>query len=115
MQKNYWGFKIERIDRYLFCNEKGEALGEKRVQTEINRIIKRIVAAGYEFPYITPHTFRHTFATRCFECDMPPKTVQHILGHSTVQMTMALYTHITEQKKQADMQKLEGLFRAVNY
>lgn len=64
---------------------------------------------------IYPHALRHTFATRCFERDIPPKTVQHLLGHATVQMTMDLYTHITEQKKQADMQKLEGLFSAVNY
>ena len=65
--------------------------------------------------HVHPHALRHTFATRCFERDIPPKTVQHLLGHATVQMTMDLYTHITEQKKQVDMQKLEGLFRAVNY
>ena len=65
--------------------------------------------------HVYPHALRHTFATRCFERDMPPKTVQHILGHATVQMTMDLYTHITEPKKKADMQKLEGLFSAVNY
>lgn len=65
--------------------------------------------------HVHPHALRHTFATRCFERDIPPKTVQHLLGHATVQMTMDLYTHITEQKKQADMQKLEGLFSAVNY
>ena len=65
--------------------------------------------------HIHPHALRHTFATRCFERDIPPKTVQHLLGHATVQMTMDLYTHITEQKKQSDMQKLEGLFSAINY
>lgn len=61
--------------------------------------------------HIHPHCLRHTFATRCFELDIPPKTVQSLLGHSSIQMTMDLYTHVSEQKKQKDMQKLEGLFQ----
>lgn len=31
-QKNYWGFPIERMDRFLFCTEKGEPLSRWRVQ-----------------------------------------------------------------------------------
>lgn len=65
--------------------------------------------------HIHPHMLRHTFATRCFENDMPPKTVQHILGHSSMQLTMDLYTHMNENKKKADMKKLEGMFSAANY
>lgn len=61
--------------------------------------------------HIHPHAFRHTFATRCFELDIPPKTVQQILGHSSLQMTMDLYTHVSEDKKRKDMEKLESLFK----
>ena len=50
--------------------------------------------------YFTGHTFRHTFATRCFEAGIPPKVVQKYLGHATLQMTMDLYTHVTEEKAQ---------------
>lgn len=58
---------------------------------------------------INPHALRHSFATRCFEADMPPKTVQILLGHANIGMTMNLYTHVTEQKKVEDMQKLDRL------
>lgn len=53
------------------------------------------------------HTFRHTFATRCFEAGIQPKTVQKFLGHATLQMTMDLYTHVLDEQGREDMKKLE--------
>ncbi len=59
-------------------------------------------------PYLTrPHCFRHTFATRCFEAGIQPKTVQKYLGHATLQMTMDLYTHVLEHHLSDEMDKLE--------
>jgi len=54
------------------------------------------------------HTFRHTFATRCIEAGVQPKTVQEYLGHATLQMTMELYVHVTDDFKQQEMDKLEN-------
>lgn len=45
------------------------------------------------------HVLRHTFATRCIEAGMLPKTLQKILGHSNIGITMNLYVHITEEEK----------------
>ncbi|SFB39037.1 Phage integrase family protein [Acetitomaculum ruminis DSM 5522] len=45
------------------------------------------------------HVLRHTFATRCIEAGMKPKTWQQILGHSNIGITMNLYVHITEDEK----------------
>ena len=50
-----------------------------------------------DFPIISPHAFRHTFATRCLERGISPKVVQKILGHSTLSMTMDLYTHVSDE------------------
>lgn len=109
-QRKYWGFKVERLDRYLFCNERGEPLSRERVQAEINRIIKRIVAAGYDFPYITPHIFRHTFATRAIEAGMQPQVLKTILGHSSLAMTMDLYSHVLPDTKAEEMEKIANVF-----
>lgn len=48
---------------------------------------------------ITPHGFRHTFATLLYESDpnITPKDVQKILGHDTIQVTMDIYTHATRE------------------
>ena len=56
---------------------------------------------------LSGHCFRHTFATRCFEAGVAPKTVQAYLGHASLNMTMDLYTSVMERKKVDDMKLLE--------
>ena len=109
-QKGYWGFKVERLDRYLFCNEEGKPLSRERVQAEIDRTIKRIRAAGHDFPRITSHVFRHTFATRAIEAGMQPQVLKTILGHSSLAMTMDLYSHVLPDTKAEEMQKIISMF-----
>lgn len=58
---------------------------------------------------ITPHTLRHTFATRAFENGLAPKMVQEILGHANINITMDLYTHVTIETKKKEMKKLEDI------
>lgn len=109
-QKNYWDFKIVRLDRYLFCNENGDPLSRERVQGEIDRTIKRIREAGYDFPRITSHVFRHTFATRAIEAGMAPQVLKTILGHSSLAMTMDLYSHVLPDVKAEEMKKIANVF-----
>lgn len=58
---------------------------------------------------ISAHGLRHSFATRCIEAGMRPKTLQKILGHSTLQMTMDLYVHVTDDTLIEEMGKFERL------
>ncbi len=109
-QKNYWDFEIVRLDRYLFCNENGDPLSRERVQGEIDRTIKRIREAGYDFPRITSHVFRHTFATRAIEAGMAPQVLKTILGHSSLAMTMDLYSHVLPDVKAEEMKKIANVF-----
>lgn len=110
-QKNYWGFKIQSIDRYLFCNEEGKELSRDRVQSEIDRIVTRIRSDGNtDFPRITAHIFRHTFATRAIENGMPPQVLKTILGHSSLAMTMDLYSHVLPDTKLKEMEKIDSAF-----
>ncbi len=80
----------------------------------INRKEEKLAAReGREpviFERITPHTLRHTFATRAFESGIPPKVVQQILGHSSLEMTMDLYTHVTEDVQAREIEKLAMFF-----
>lgn len=109
-QKRYWEFKVVKIDRYIFCNENGGPLSRERVQGEIDRTIKKIHEAGYEFDRITPHVFRHTFATRAIEAGMQPQVLKTILGHSSLAMTMDLYSHVLPDIKADEMEKIAKAF-----
>ena len=56
-------------------------------------------------------TLRPTFATRCIEAGMGPKTLQGILGHANIGITMNLYVHNTEEEKEKEIKKFEEAFR----
>lgn len=109
-QRAYWGFKVESTERYLFCNEYGQPLSRDRVQAEIDRIVKRIREDGHDFERITPHVFRHTFATRAIEAGMPPQVLKSILGHSSLSMTMDLYSHVMPETRAEEMEKIAKAF-----
>jgi len=67
-----------------------------------------------QFEMFSGHCFRHSFATRCFEAGIQPKTVQNYLGHATLQMTMDLYTSVLEDYKKEEMSKLEIVLDSVS-
>lgn len=57
---------------------------------------------------LTPHQLRHAFATICFEAGLDDKDAQQILGHSSIQVTKDIYTHIREQRRQQSADKLNS-------
>lgn len=107
---------LEGFEDLLFVTRYGTPICDQTMIDAMRRIVDEINSYKDEleqFEMFSPHAFRHTFATRCFEADIPPKTVQTLLGHASLQMTMDLYTSVLKDKKEADMQKFEGLLDKV--
>lgn len=84
------------------------------MRTVINRVNKTRLKNEQELiPFFSSHTFRHTFATRCFEAGIPTKTVQTYLGHSCLQTTMDTYIAVLEDQKFRDMELLEEVMEKI--
>ena len=77
---------------YLIVGKKSEKLTTRRVEQIIDDIIKRTSIKLN----ITPHMFRHTFATHLLDngCDLP--VVQELLGHASLSST-EIYTHVSNE------------------
>lgn len=109
-EKQKYGNKVVRLDGYIFHLPDGTPISRERVQNELHRIVKRINADGLAFERFTPHCFRHTFATRAIESGMKPQTLKAILGHSTLSMTMDLYSHVLPTTKAEEMELIAKAF-----
>ena len=82
--------------------------GKPSHRGNLNRTLRRIAdEAGMES--LSMHVLRHTFATRCIEAGMRPKTLQKILGHSNITLTMNLYVHVTHDSLKEEMKKFGAL------
>ena len=98
-------------NEYLFVTRFNTPINSVIYSDSIRSVVRRIndtKSSDNEFPFFSGHTFRHTFATRCFESGIEPKVVQSYLGHETLKMTMDLYTHVTPEKSFADIEKIVG-------
>lgn len=97
----------EKFEDIVFFTT-GNTSPDRYINVAINIIVKKIrKETGMYFPKFSAHSLRHTFATRCFNAGIPPKVVQSLLGHSRLSMTMDIYTHVTEEKKNDEISKLD--------
>ena len=104
-------FFIVSFKDFLFTTKFNTPVIEQTFIDAIDRIIDEINSVRDifdEFERITPHCFRHTFATRCIESGMKPKVLQKIWGHATLQMTMDLYAHVLPQMEIDKIELLEN-------
>lgn len=88
-------------EQYVFTNQRGNPLEPKRLLCHFKKLLKEAGLQDIKF-----HNLRHTFATRCLECGIDMKIVSKVLGHSTIQITADLYTHVTNRAMQNAMSKL---------
>lgn len=79
---------------YFFVNKLGRRMTEQSVRNMINLYCKQ---CGVDM-HITPHMFRHSFATLLLEEDVDIRYIQRMLGHSSITTTQ-IYTHVTSAKQ----------------
>jgi integrase len=105
--------------QYLFpaqsrwSNEETGLQGRPHIhETVIQKAVKAARIAARIYKHVTPHTFRHSYATHLLEDGETIRTVQELLGHKSVTTTM-IYTHVM-QKKNAVRSPLDRMLSGVS-
>lgn len=91
---------IEEGSVYVFLNEFGHKLTSRGVEYILNSIEKK---TGVTLS-LHPHKFRHTFATHLLNQGLDLRTIQELMGHSSLSSTQ-VYTHVSNKKMMEEYQK----------
>jgi Site-specific recombinase XerD len=93
---------------FVFLSRNGNPILNSAYNMILRRICKKAGIEKYSM-----HELRHTFATRCIEGGMTPKTLQEILGHANISTTMDIYVHVTKDSKSNEVKSVESMLNVV--
>lgn len=98
---------IDGYSGFLFHTQEGNPVMSQYYSTVFRNLVKKYNKTNEdELPYFSPHVLRHTFCTRLANRNMNPKSLQYIMGHSSIEITLNLYAHVTIDGIQAEMERL---------
>lgn len=109
--------KVEKVvDGYtgfLFLDDKGLPLVAMHWEHRFNHMVKRYNDIyRVQMPNITPHVCRHTYCSNMAKSGMNPKTLQYLMGHSDIGVTLNTYTHLGLEDAEDELERLEDLQNA---
>lgn len=100
-------FTVDGYSRFLFLNQKGLPRVATNYDGMLRGLVKKYNKTHDEpLPHITPHTFRHTFCTNMANKGMNPNTLQYIMGHANITMTLNYYAHGSYASARSEMDRL---------
>lgn len=104
---------IDGYSGFLFYDENGMPLVAMHWQHRFNHMVGRYNDIyRVQMPNITPHVCRHTYCSNQAKAGMNPKTLQYLMGHSDISVTMNVYTHIGFDDAEEELKKMEEFQKA---
>ena len=108
-------FRSEIEDhKKIFCiTFEGNPLVAMYWQHRFNRMVGRYNDIyRVQMPNITPHVCQHTYCSNMAKSGMNPKTLQYLMGHSDISVTMNVYTHISFDDAEEELKRMEEFRKA---
>lgn len=106
-RKNGKCVEIDGYSDFLFLNRKDYPKTSSDYYSMLKNLVKKYNKYNEDkLPHITPHILRHTFCTRLANKNMNPKSLQYIMGHANITITLNLYAHASIENVKAEMVSL---------
>ncbi|MCR5101389.1 MAG: site-specific integrase, partial [Butyrivibrio sp.] len=104
---------VDGYSGFLYLDDKGMPLVASHWEHRFRDMVKRYNEIyKMQMPRITPHICRHTYCTNMAKAGMNPKTLQYLMGHSDIGVTMNVYTHPGLDDARDEMIRMEELEQA---
>lgn len=108
-QRLFYGNVIS-LSQYVFTGQNCTRVYNSTANTAVRRVLEKMRVEGIKVEYFTVHALRDTFATRYIEQGGSPQVLKTLLGHSSLSMTMDLYSHVMPNTKQEEMDSIKIVF-----
>ncbi len=101
---------IDGYAGFLFYDKDGNSLVAMHWEHRFNNMVKRYNEIyRVQMPNITPHICRHTYCSNMAKSGMNPKTLQYLMGHSDIGVTLNTYTHLGLEDAAGELKRMEDL------
>ena len=103
------------LNQYVFLNKFGTSYTTCTVNTRLN-FLKELIHQKYglDYSHITPHCFRHTFATIGMQNGVDMKEMQELLGHARCDTLLNTYTHSNILRKKASVNTIHDVLQSLS-
>ena len=107
-------YKVENVvagySGFLFLDKDGMPLVAMHWEHRFNSMVGRYNEIyKVQMPNITPHVCRHTYCSNQAKAGMNPKTLQYLMGHSDIAVTLNVYTHVGLEDAENELRKMQTL------
>ncbi len=107
-------YKVEKIvagySGFLFLDKNYMPLVAMHSEHRFNHMVSRYNEIyKIQIPNITPHVCHHTYCSNQAKAGMNPKTLQYLMGHSDISVTLNIYTHVGLEDAEKELHKLQAL------
>ena len=104
---------VDGYTGFLFTDKEGFPLVAMHWEHRFNHMVKRYNDIyRVQMPNITPHVCRHTYCSNMAKSGMNPKTLQYLMGHSDIGVTLNTYTHLGLEDAVDELKRVEELENA---
>lgn len=98
---------IDDYSDFVFTSKNGTVLSVRSFQYSLAHIsVEKNEGREIVLPRVTPHILRHTACTKMINAGMNIKAVQMLMGHSNIDVTLQIYTHINDNQLKDEIKKL---------